>query len=51
MNLARWVCQAAWYSMSIAPTKRSHEASFGKIPTTRVLRFISRIKRSSMLVE
>ena len=43
-------CQCSSYSSSTAPTRRVIEASFGKMPTTRVWRFNSSFNRSSSLV-
>lgn len=43
-------CQCSCCSSSTAPTRRMIEASLGKIPTTRVLRLISSLIRSSRLV-
>ena len=43
-------CQCSSCSSSTAPTRRVIEASFGKIPTTRVRRLTSSLRRSSRLV-
>jgi len=45
-----WSCQSSSCSSSTAPTRRVIEASFGKMPTTRVRRFTSSFNRSSRLV-
>ena len=51
MYRARCTVHSSVCSMRMAPTRRRMAASFGKIPTTSVLRLISPFKRSIGFVE
>ena len=44
-------CHSSWISISTAPARRSSAAGLGKTPTTSVRRLISRLTRSSGLVD
>src|SRR5215472_2077773 len=50
MYRPRWTAHSSFCSNRIAPTRRMIATSFGKIPTTSVLRLISPLTRSIGLV-
>ena len=51
MYRARWTAHSSFCSSRSAPTSRTMDLSFGKIPTTSVRRLISPLSRSIGLVE
>src|SRR5271166_6808074 len=51
MYRARWMAHSSFCSIRMEPTSRMIASSFGKMPTTLVLRLISPLGRSMGLVE